>query len=103
LAIGLLDYLGTDKLSAEAVKKEFYKIGVSYSVLAGNDMSYITLTGLENNLPKGIELLENLFKNVKPDQAVYNTRVETILNTRANAKKRKESICRRIGKLFKIR
>ena len=92
LAMGLLDYLGTDKLSAEAVKKEFYKIGVSYSVSAGNDMSYITLTGLENNLPKGVELLESLLKNVKPDQDVYNTTVETILNTRANAKKRKESI-----------
>ncbi|MCF6130062.1 insulinase family protein [Flavobacterium sp. AS60] len=92
LAMGLLDYLGTDKLSAEAVKKEFYKIGVSYSVSAGNDMSYITLTGLEYNLPKGVELLENLLKNVKPDQDVYNTTVETILNTRANAKKRKESI-----------
>lgn len=90
--MGLLDYLGTDKLSAEEIKKEFYKIGVSYTVSAGNDMSYITLTGLEYNLPKGIVLLEDLLKNVKPDQDVYNTTVETILNTRANAKKRKESI-----------
>lgn len=92
LAMSLLDYLGTDKLSAEDVKKEFYKIGVSYSVNAGNDLSYITLTGLESNLPKGIELLESLLKNVKPDQEVYNTTVSTILNTRANAKKRKENI-----------
>lgn len=92
LAMGLLDYLGTDKLSAEEIKKEFYKIGVSYTFSAGNDMSYITLTGLEYNLPKGIVLLEDLLKNVKPDQDVYNTTVETILNTRANAKKRKESI-----------
>ncbi len=92
MAMGLLDYLGTDKMSSEDVKKEFYKIGVTYGVSAGNDISYITLTGLENNLPKGIELLENLLKNVKPDQEVYNTTVETLLNTRANAKKRKESI-----------
>lgn len=92
MAMGLLDYLGTDKMSSEDVKKEFYKIGITYGVSAGNDISYITLTGLENNLPKGIELLENLLKNVKPDQEVYNTTLETLLNTRANAKKRKESI-----------
>jgi zinc protease len=74
------------------VKKEFYKIGISYSVNIGSELSYITLSGLENNIPKGIELLENFIKNVKPDQEIYNTQVETILNNRANAKKRKESI-----------
>ena len=92
LAMGMLDFLGTDKMNAEEVKKEFYKIGVTYSVNAGNDLSYIYLSGLESNLPKGIALLENLLKNVKPDQEVYNTTVATILNTRANAKKRKENI-----------
>ncbi len=92
LAIGMLDYLGTDKLSSEDVKKEFYKIGVTYSVNAGDDLSYITLSGLENNLPKGVELLESLLKNIKPDQEVYNKQVASILNNRENAKKRKENI-----------
>ena len=58
----------------------------------GNDRTTIVLSGLENNLPKGIALLENLLKNVKSDQAVYNTQVETTLNNRSNAKKRKENI-----------
>jgi zinc protease len=88
----MLEYWGTTTMSPEDVKKEFYKIGVSYSVNVGNDRTTITLSGLENNLPKGVALLENLLKNVKPDQAVYNTQVETTLNNRANAKKRKESI-----------
>ncbi|WP_091472480.1 M16 family metallopeptidase [Flavobacterium swingsii] len=92
LAIEMLDYLGTDTMSVEDIKKEFYKIGVSYSVSAGNDLSYIYLSGLESNLPKGVALLENLLKNVKPDQEVYNTTVTTLLNTRSNAKKRKENI-----------
>ncbi|AIN71728.1 peptidase M16 [Flavobacterium psychrophilum FPG101] len=92
LAIEMLDYLGTDKMTVEDIKKEFYKIGITLSVNAGNDLSYIYLSGLESNLPKGITLLENLLKNVKPDQEVYNTTVATILNTRSNAKKRKENI-----------
>jgi zinc protease len=92
LAMNMLNYLGTDKLSSQDIKKEFYKIGVNYFVSTGTDLSYIYLTGLEANLPKGIELLEDLLKNVKPDQQIYNTTVETLLNTRANAKKRKENI-----------
>jgi len=92
LATDLLEYLGTDKMSAEQIKKEFYKIGVSYNANIGTDTSIITLSGLENNLPKGIELLENFIKNVKADQQVYDSQVETILNNRSNAKKRKENI-----------
>ncbi|WP_333877971.1 M16 family metallopeptidase [Flavobacterium sp.] len=92
LAAGLLDYLGTDKMSAEDVKKEFYKIGISTGVNVTNDMTYISLTGLENNLPKGIALLEEVLRTIKPDQEVYNTQVAAILNNRENAKKRKESI-----------
>jgi zinc protease len=92
LAISLLDYLGTDKKSVEQIKKDFYKLGVSYSVSAGSDMCYISLSGLESNLPKGVELLEDLLKNVKPDQQVYTTQITTLLNNRENAKKRKESI-----------
>ena len=92
LAIGMLEYWGTNTMTPEDIKREFYKIGVSYSVNVGNDRTTIALSGLENNLPKGIVLMENLLKNVKPDQTVYNTQVETTLNNRANAKKRKESI-----------
>jgi len=92
LAINMLEYWGTDTMSTEDFKKEFYKIGVSYSANIANDRTTITLSGLESNLPKGIALLENLMKNVKPNQEVYNTQVATMLNNRANAKKRKESI-----------
>ena len=102
LAIGMLDYLGTDTKSAEEIKKEFYKIGVSYSVSAGNDLSYISLSGLETNLPEGVALLENLLKNVKPDQEVYKTTVNTLLNNRSNAKKRKENIMNALSNYAKF-
>jgi predicted Zn-dependent peptidase len=102
LAVNMLDYFGTDKMSSEIFKKEFYKIGVSYSVNVGNDMTSISLSGLENNLPKGIELFENLLKNIKPDQEVYNTQVATILNNRQNAKKRKENIASALNNYAKF-
>lgn len=92
LATGMLEYWGTDTMSPEDVKREFYKIGVSYSVNVGSDRTTISLSGLEDNLPKGVALLENLLKNVKADQAIYDTQIASTLNNRANAKKRKESI-----------
>ena len=92
LAMNLLDFLGTDTMTSQEIKTAFYKIGITYFVSTGNDLSYVYLSGLESNLPKGIELLENLLKNVKPDQIAYNQTIETLINNRANAKKRKENI-----------
>ncbi len=92
LAIEMINFLGTKQLSAEQVKKEFYKIGINYGVNTSNDMTSIYLSGLEKNLPKGIQLLEDLLENIQPDQKVLQTTIATILNGRLNAKKRKESI-----------
>jgi len=61
LALGYLEYLGTDKYTAEALKKEFYKLGIDYSVSAGGEQSYVGLSGLKENLAKGLELLEHLW------------------------------------------
>ncbi len=91
-AMSMLDYFGTSKMTSEQIKKEFYKIGITYSVRTLNDLTYFSLSGLESNLPKGIELFENLLQNIKPDQEIFDKTVATILNTRANAKKRKENI-----------
>jgi predicted Zn-dependent peptidase len=79
LAVGYLDYLGTDKYSAEELKKEFYKLGISYSVNTDSDRSYITISGLQENINKGLELLEHLMTNVTVDQEAYDKYVESIL------------------------
>lgn len=92
LAAGYLEYLGTDKYTAEQLKTEFYKFGLSFSVTASRDRVQIVLSGLEENLDKGIALLEHLLANVKPNQEVYNTMVDDILQSRLNAKKNKNAI-----------
>ena len=57
LAVGYLEYLGTDKYSAEQLKTEFYKLGLSFSVSNGRDRVSVSLSGLEENLDKGVELV----------------------------------------------
>lgn len=92
LAISYLEYLGTDKYTAEDLKKEFYKLGLSFSVTPGRDRVYISLSGLEENLEKGINLFEHILANVKPDKDVYEAMVMDIMQSRANAKKNKNTI-----------
>ena len=94
LAVGYMEYLGTQKYSAEDLKKEFYKLGVDYSVYTGNDRSYITISGLQENLDKGLSLLEHLFDDVVVDQEAYDLYVESILKSRENGKTRKDNILR---------
>lgn len=92
LAVGYLEYLGTDKYSAEDIKKEFYKLGINYYVSAGFDKSYVGLSGLKENLTKGLELLENLWENAVPNQEAYDKYVEMILKEREDNKTQKGNI-----------
>jgi len=92
LAAGYMEYLGTDKYSAEELKKEFYKLGIKYYVSAGAETTYVGLNGLKENLPKGLELLEHLWNNAVPDQEAYNKYVESITKDRVDGKSEKGNI-----------
>ncbi|MGS2738295.1 M16 family metallopeptidase [Sinomicrobium sp. M5D2P17] len=92
VAVGYLEYLGTDKYTPEALKKEFYKLGIRYGVSSGSDRSYIYLSGLKENLPKGLELLEHLWDHAVADQETYNKYVQKITKQREEVKSDKSSI-----------
>ncbi|MCW5908985.1 MAG: insulinase family protein [Chitinophagales bacterium] len=92
LAVDYLQYLGAGKYTAEYIKTEFYKMGLAFSVNSSRDRVSISLSGLEENLRNGVELLEYLLANVKPDKEVYETMVMDILQKRENAKKNKNAI-----------
>ncbi|WP_449386690.1 M16 family metallopeptidase [Chryseobacterium lineare] len=83
----VLQYLGTEKFSPDDLKKEFFKIGITNDFKTTNDQLTISLNGLEENIRKGIELLQHWMKEVKPDQDIYNQFVETVLENRAAVKK----------------
>lgn len=85
----VLQYLGTEKFSPDDLKKEFFKIGITNDFKTTNDQLTISLNGLEENIPKGIELLQHWIKEVKPDQDIYEQFVETVLENRAAMKKDK--------------
>tara|TARA_B110000090_G_C13394240_1_gene450619 strand:- start:565 stop:3525 length:2961 start_codon:yes stop_codon:yes gene_type:complete len=92
LAAGYLEYVGTDKYTNEAIKKEFYKLGISYYVSTASDKTYVGLNGLKENLPKGLALLEHLWDNAKADEDMYKKYVDKIYKGRQNGKTQKGNI-----------
>ncbi|MCK5029117.1 MAG: insulinase family protein [Bacteroidales bacterium] len=86
LAVNYLKYIGTDRYSFEELSKEFYKIGIRFRVSTGDERSVISIYGLDENIDKGIELLEHVLSNAKADKESYDKYVEGILKNRSDAK-----------------
>ncbi|MGC4130230.1 MAG: insulinase family protein [Bergeyella sp.] len=92
LSVSVLQYLGTDRFSPQKLKKEFYKIGISHEFKITQDQLQISVSGLEQDIPKGIELLHHWLEHAQPNQDVYETYVHTILESREAARKDKTKI-----------
>ena len=92
LAAQYLQYLGTDKLSAEDISKQFYYIGCNYNINVGDEFTTITISGLQENMSKANNLLENLLANCKGDEDALSALKGRILKARADNKLNKRAI-----------
>lgn len=92
IAVEYLQYLGTSEYTAEELKKEFYKLGSSFGVQAGEDRTYVYLSGLAENMDKSIQLFESLLADPQPDDEALAKMVDGIFKEREDAKKNKGMI-----------
>ncbi|MFT6882683.1 MAG: zinc protease [Marinoscillum sp.] len=91
-AASYLEYIGNDMYSAEEFKKELYKIGCSFSVNASEERTYVTLSGLDENMTEATKLFESLLANPKADQDALDKMVDRTFKSRMDAKKDKGAI-----------
>ncbi len=91
-AVDYLQYLGTETLSAEDIAKEFYKIGCDFNVSASSDQTYISLTGLSENMEKAMKVMEDLLANAKPDDEAMKKMIDGTFKERDDIKKDKDAI-----------
>ena len=91
MAVSYLNYLGTDKYTLEQINREFYNLACSFSVSTGNDETYVSVSGLTDNMAKAVELLEHILANAKPDQKALDNLVADILKSRKDAKANQQS------------
>jgi len=92
IALQYLQYLGTDKASAEEITKQFYNLASSFSANAANEETTITISGLQENFEKSVALFESLLRNCKADEKALESLKDRLLKARANAKTNKQSI-----------
>ncbi|MCI6618760.1 MAG: insulinase family protein [Prevotella sp.] len=87
LAANYIDYIGTEKMTVAQFKQAFYKIACSYKISVADDYLTISLSGLNENMPKAVALMEDLMQHAKADRDSWNKYVDLIATERDNAKK----------------
>lgn len=92
MALDYLNYLGTESFSADEFKKELYKIGCNFGVYAGEQRLYVYLSGLDDNMEKGVKLFESLLASPKADEEVLANVKLDAHKSRADVKKEKRRI-----------
>jgi len=94
VALSYLKYLGTSNYTPEQLKEEFYKVGCSFSVRSSKDQIWVSLSGLAENLEKGLPLLEELLADAQPNEEALENVIKDILKGRADNKLSKWRIFR---------
>lgn len=86
LAARYLEYLGTSSMTSEEIQCAFYEMACGFSVTPGNERTYIRLTGLQENMPKAVALLEKLLADAQVNAEAYHNLVSNELKSRQDAK-----------------
>lgn len=92
LALQYLQFLGTDKYSAEDITKQFYNLACSFNASAGTETTNLTVSGLQENFDKAVTLFEDLLRNCKADDAALEGLKNRLARARANNKLNKNAI-----------
>ena len=79
-------YLGTETLSPEEIQKKFYGMACQTDVSCTGERTYVTLSGLAENMEPALLLLEELIATAQPNpQALQMLKANTLME-RQNAK-----------------
>lgn len=92
LAAQYIQFLGTDKKSAEQISKEFYKIASSFRVHTADEYTFVTIEGLQENFEAAVTLYENLIQNLKADDQALEALKARIQKYRSDVKANRNQI-----------
>jgi predicted Zn-dependent peptidase len=96
-ALGYMDFLGTKKMSATEFKQRLYKLACNISMNVSDNETYLTLSGLSENMPEALKLAEDLMQNAQVDEEAYKSMVDVILKSRNDAKSNQDECFSRLN------
>jgi predicted Zn-dependent peptidase len=85
-AFQYLDYLGTSTKSPEEIKKAFYEIACSFNKTVNAERCYLSVEGLSENMPKAMELMEELMNDAQPNAEILENLKFDIKKSRGDSK-----------------
>ena len=86
LAFNYISYLGTPTRTAEEIAQEMYQLACSFSLSSGSNQTAISVSGLAENMPQAIAIVEDLAYNAIPDEEILANLKADMLKYRADAK-----------------
>jgi predicted Zn-dependent peptidase len=85
-ALAYLKYLGTSDMTAGEIQSELYRLACSFNVSTGSFMTTVSLSGLAENMPAAMKLLEKLLGDAQVDKEAYANYVNDLIKSRHDAK-----------------
>jgi len=92
IAINYLKYLGTQDKTIDDLQKEWFRLGINFNVFASDDICYVYVNGLDENMEAAVKLMEEIFAKVQSNPEVYKDYVDGIMKSRQDSKLNKSSI-----------
>ena len=86
LAADLVEYLNTDKHTAEQLQEEFYKLACSWNFNVSGEAISISISGLAENMEKAINLVEEIMATCQPNDEALQMLVERVIKSRTDNK-----------------
>ena len=87
IARELLDKSGTARFTAEALKKEWYKLGTDFRMSVGDQETTISISGLDDHFAASLALLSELMRGPTTDDATLAELQAIIIDRRDDALK----------------
>lgn len=91
-AVQYLDFLSTSKWTNEAINRQLYDLASSYDLQLGNEFFRVTISGLQENFEKLVQLVDHVFANVVANENALSKMKNSILMSRENKKGNKTAI-----------
>ena len=86
LAADLVDYLNTDKHTAEQLQEEFYRLACSWGINVGSESINVSISGLAENMEKAMSLVEEVIATAQPSDEALQMLVERVIKSRTDGK-----------------
>ncbi|WP_118974346.1 M16 family metallopeptidase [Taibaiella koreensis] len=97
VASNYLSFLSTDKYTSEQISKAFYDIACSYNISVDQEFTTVTISGLQENFEKAVQLFEHIITHCQPNEDALAALKGRMQKSRADYKLNKNAI---IGGLY---